>query len=101
MMLFLMKFSSKLAYKSQHYSEAMDLHLYVLYTTYATSSKEKTGDIITFTHFEEGDLWSDTRDNAESVDESDDNSIVPPLIIKEEIDAIYYGDESEDEPMYT
>ena len=28
----------------------------VIYTPYATSSKEKTGGIITFVQFEEGDL---------------------------------------------
>ena len=54
----------------------------VTYTPCATSPKEQTGDIITFTQFEEGDLLSETRDNSESGDESDDNSIMPPLISK-------------------
>ena len=45
----------------------------VIYTPYATSSREKTGDIITFTHFEEGYLLSENRDDAESGDKSDDN----------------------------
>ena len=49
-------FSSALAYMSRHYSEAMAMHLAVTYTPYATSSKEKTGDVIMFTQFEEGNI---------------------------------------------
>ena len=56
----------------------------VTYTPYATSSKEKTGDIIRFTQFEEGNLLSETHEDAESDDESgdesNDNSTMPPLI---------------------
>ena len=51
----------------------MDMRLSVTYTTYAKSSKEQTGNIITFAHFEEGNLLSETREDAESGDESDDN----------------------------
>ena len=47
-------FSSALAYTSQPYSEAMPMRPEVTYTPYATSSKEQTGDIITFAQFEEG-----------------------------------------------
>ena len=47
-------FSSALAYTSQPYSEAMLIHLAVMYTPCDTSLREKTGDIITFTQFEEG-----------------------------------------------
>ena len=36
----------------------------VTYTPYATSSKEQTGDIITFTLFEERNLLSESRDDA-------------------------------------
>ena len=36
-----------------------------------------------FTQFEEGGLLSETRDDAESSDKSDVNSIMPPLIGKE------------------
>ena len=54
----------------------------VMYKPYATSSKEQTGDILTFAHFEEGNLLSETSDNAESGDEYNDNSIMPPLISK-------------------
>ena len=61
----------------------MAMHPDVSYIPCDTSSKEQTGNIITFTHFEEGDLLSETRDNAESNDESDDDSIMPPLIREE------------------
>ena len=51
----------------------------VTYTPYVTSPREKTGDVIKFTQFEEEDLLSETHDNAESGDESYDHSIMPPL----------------------
>ena len=56
-------FSSALSYTSRPYSEAMDMCLYMTYTPYAASSKEKTGNIITFKTFEEENLLSETRDN--------------------------------------
>ena len=43
----------------------------VTYTLYATSSKEQTGNIITFTQFEEGNLLTESRNDAESGDEYD------------------------------
>ena len=46
------------------------------YTPDSTSSKEQTSDIITFAQLEEGNLISETRDNAESSEESDDDSIM-------------------------
>ena len=49
------------------------MHPSVSYSPYATSPKEKTGDIITFAHFEQGNLISEIFNNAESGDESDDN----------------------------
>ena len=58
----------------------------VTYTPYATSLREQTGDIITFAKFEEEVLLSETCEYAESGDESDDYSIMPPLISKEEMD---------------
>ena len=33
-----------------------------------------------FTHFEEGNLLSETRDDAESDEESDNDLVMPPLI---------------------
>ena len=54
------------------------------YTPYATSSRGETGDIITFTQFEEGNLLSDTQnllsetcDDIESGNESDENLTIP------------------------
>ena len=43
----------------------------VTYTPYATSSEEQTGDVITFSQFEEGNILTETRNDAESGDESD------------------------------
>ena len=49
-------FSSVLEYTSQPYSEAMVMLPAVTYTPCATSLREKTGDIIMFTKFEEGNI---------------------------------------------
>ena len=49
-------FSSALSYTSQPYAEAMSMQLTVTYTIYAASSKEQTGNVISFTQFEERDL---------------------------------------------
>ena len=48
----------------------------VTYTPYATSSKEQTGDVITFAQFEERNLLSETRNNTESGDAYDSESIM-------------------------
>ena len=56
------------------------MRLSVTYTHCATSLREQTGNIITFTQFEEGNLLSETCNDAESCDKSDDNSIMPPLL---------------------
>ena len=45
----------------------MDVHPSVAYTPWATSSREKTDDIITFAHFEKGNLLSETRKDAEAL----------------------------------
>ena len=50
------------------YAEAMAMCLTVTYTLYATSSKEQTGDVITFAQFEEGSLLTETRNDTESDD---------------------------------
>ena len=49
-------FSSALAYTSRPYSEAVAVRPAVTYTLYATSSKEQTGDVITFAQFEKGNI---------------------------------------------
>ena len=46
----------------------------VTYTPYATSLKEQTGDLITFAQFEEGNISTETCNDAESGDESDNES---------------------------
>ena len=48
----------------------------VTYTLYATSSKEQTGDVITFAQFEDGNILPETRNDTESGDESDSESIM-------------------------
>ena len=59
------------------------------------------GDIITFTQFEEVDLLSETSKDVESGDKSNDGLFMPPLISKEEMDAMDSENESDDEPMST
>ena len=94
-------FSSELAHTSQPYSEAMVMHLAVTYTPCSTSSREQTGDIITFTQFEEGNIRTKTCNDEQSGDESDNNSIMPPLLSEEEMDAMDYGDESDHDLIST
>ena len=62
-------FSSTLSYTSRPYSEAMAMRPAVTYTLYATSSKEQTGDVITFAQFAEGNILTETRNDSESCDE--------------------------------
>ena len=76
-------FSSVLAYTSQPYSEALSMRPSLAYTPCATSSREQTGDVITFTQFEERNITTKTRNDAESGDKSDDESII----------TLYSGDE--------
>ena len=54
-----------------------------------------------FAHFEEGGLLSETREDEEIGDESDYSSIMPTLISEEEMYAMDYGNESDDEPIST
>ena len=69
-------FSSALSYTSRPYAEAMEMCPEVTFTRYAKSSKEQTGDVITFAQFEEGNWLSETRNDTESGDESDSESIM-------------------------
>ena len=62
-MLFLMKVFT-LAYKLQRYAEAMTMRPDVSYTPCATYLRVNTSDIIRFAQFEEGNLLSETFDNA-------------------------------------
>ena len=69
----------------------------VSYIPCATSSKEQTGDIIRSAQFLEESLLSETREDAESDDksgdETDDDSIIPPLLSVEEMNAMDSGHE--------
>ena len=51
----------------------MAIRLEVMYTPYAVSLKEQTGDLITFAQFEEGKILTETHNDAESGDESEKN----------------------------
>ena len=98
---FYKNFSSVLVYTSLPYSEAMAMRLAVMYTSCAQYLMEQTGDIITFTQFEEGYILTKTCNDAEIGEQSDDNSIMPPLLSKEEIDAMDSGDESDHDIIST
>ena len=67
------------------YSEAMAIHPAVTYTLNATSSKEQTGDVITFAQFEEGNLLTENCNDTESSDESYSESI---MMSKQDIENI-------------
>ena len=92
------KKSSALSYTSQPYSEAMAMRPAVTYTPYATSSKEQTGDVITFAQFEEGNILTKTRNDAESGDKSDKES---NMMSEQDMDAINCGDESDHDLIST
>ena len=64
----------------------------VTYTPYATSLREQTGDLITFTQFEEGNILTETRNDAESCEESNNKSII---MSKQNTENISSGDESD------
>ena len=59
----------------------------VTYTLFATSLKEKTGNVITFEHFEEGNIWTETRNDAESGDKSDSKSLMMSEKYMENLDS--------------
>ena len=70
----------------------------VTYTLYATSLKEQTGDVITFTQFEEGNILTETRNNPESGDESDNESII---MSEQDMENMNFGDESDHDLIST
>ena len=73
----------------------------VSYIPYATYSKKKTGNIIMFAQFQEGNLLSETRNNTEISNEYYDNSTLPPLISEEEMDTMSSCNEYDAKPMST
>ena len=54
----------------------MATRLAVMNIPYATSSKEQTGDIITFAQIEEENILTENRNDTESGDESDSKSLM-------------------------
>ena len=64
-------FVTALSYSSRPYAEAMAMRPTVTYTPYATSSKEQTGDVITFAQFEEENLLNETCNDTERDEASD------------------------------
>ena len=91
-------FYSALAYTSRPYSEAMAMRPAVTYTPYATSPKEKNGDVITFTQFEEGNILTETRNDAESGDKPNNGSI---MMSEQDMENIDSGDESDHDLIST
>ena len=85
-------FSSALSYMSRTYSEEMAMRPEVTYTPYATSPREQTGDVIMFTQFEEGNILTETRNDAEIGDESDNESI---MMSKQDMENINSNDKSD------
>ena len=57
-------------------------------------SPPQTGDVITFAQFEEGNILTETRNNAESCDESDSKSI---MINKQDMENIDSNEQSDDD----
>ena len=70
----------------------------VPYTPYVTSLKEKTGDVITFAQFEEGDILTETCNDAESSDESNNESI---MMSEQYMENINSSDESDHDHIST
>ena len=60
--------------------------------------EKKSGDIITFTQFEEGNILTKTSNDAESGDKSDSESI---MMSEQDMDAMNYGDESDHDLIST
>ena len=76
----------------------MEMRPEVKYTPYATYSKEQTGEVITFAHFEEGNILTKTCNDAESGDESNNEWT---MMSKQYMDAINAGDESDNDLIST
>ena len=83
---------------SQPYSEEMAVRSAVMYTLYATSSKEKTGDVIMFAQFEEENILTETCNDAENGDESDNESI---MMSEQDMENLDSSDESDHDLIST
>ena len=67
-------------------------------TPCAKSSREQNRNIITITQFEEGNILTKTCNDVGS---GDDDSIMTPLLSKEDMDVMYSGDESDHDLIST
>ena len=76
----------------------MEMRPEVTYTLYATSLKEQTGHVITFTQFEEGDILTETHNDAEIGDEYDCESI---MMSEQDRENLNSGDESDHDLIST
>ena len=76
----------------------MAMRLAVMYTPYATYSREQTGNVITLTQFEEGNILTETCNDAEICDISDNESI---MMSKQDMENIDSGDESDHDLIST
>ena len=83
---------------SRPYSEVMEMRPAVTYTLYSTSPKEQTGDVMTFTQFEEGNTLTENRNDAESGDKSDKESI---MMSDQDMENINSGDDSDHDLIST
>ena len=91
-------FPSALSYMSQHYLEAMVMRPAVTYTPYAMSLKEQTSNVITFAQFEEGNILTETRNDAESGDES---NIKPLMMNKQDMENFDLNEKFDHDLIYT
>ena len=76
----------------------MVMRLTVTYTPYATPLREKTGNVITFTQFEKGNILTENYNDAESCDKSDNESI---MISKQDMENMDSSDESDHDLIST
>ena len=70
----------------------------VAYTTYITSLREQTGDIIMFAQFEEGNIWTKISNDSESSDESNNKLI---MMSEQDMGAMNSGDDSDHDYIST
>ena len=70
----------------------------VTFTPYATSSNEKTWDVIKLAQIEEGNILTKNSNDAESGDKSDNESI---MMSKQYMDTINSGGESDHDLIST
>ena len=91
-------FSSALSYTPRPYSEAIVMRPAVTYRPYVTSSKKETGDVITFAQFEEGDSLTETRNDAESCDKYDRESL---MMKEQDMENFESNEESDDDHIST